>query len=100
MSVIFTFCKDIKSTVAVNGQWFSIHRGCRQVDPISPYLFVVCVRLLALITRQHKNIIGISIGETEHKISQYADDTEIVLEGDKIYLKRPLKPSRRRLWKK
>ena len=33
--------------------------------------------------RQNKNITSIFIGETEHKISQYADDTEIMLEGDK-----------------
>ena len=32
--------------------------------------------------RQSKNIKGISIGETEYKISQYADDTEIMLEDD------------------
>ena len=33
--------------------------------------------------RQNKHIKGIFIGETEYKISQYADDTEITLEGDK-----------------
>ena len=40
------------------------------------------MEILAIIIGQNKNIIGISIGETEHKISQYADDTEIMLEGD------------------
>ena len=30
-----------------------------------------------------KYIKGILIGETEYTISQYADDTEIMLEGDK-----------------
>ena len=32
--------------------------------------------------RQNKHIKGIFIGETEYKISQYADDTETTLEGD------------------
>ena len=83
---ISTFYKGIKSTVAVNGQlsqWFLIQRGCRQGDPISPYLFILCVEILATMIREDKNIKGISIGETEHKISQYADDTEIMLEGDR-----------------
>ena len=83
---IFTFYRHIKSSVAVNGQlseWFSIQRGCRQGDPISPYLFILCVEILATMIRQNKNIKGILIRETEYKISQYADDTEIMLEGDK-----------------
>ena len=83
---ISTFYKDIKSSVTVNGhlsRWFPIQRGCRQGDPISPYLFILSVDILANMIRQNKNIKGIFIGETKHKISQYADDTEIMLEGDK-----------------
>ena len=57
----------------------SLFRG----DPISPYLFILCVEILAIMIRQNKHIKGIFIGETEYKISQYADDTEITLEGDK-----------------
>ena len=59
-------------------QWFSIQRGYRQGDPI----FVSCVKIPVTMIRQSKNIKGISIGETEYKISQYADDTEIMLEDD------------------
>ena len=79
---IFMFYKDIKSSVTVNGQlsqWFAIKRGCRQGDPISPYLFILCVEILAIMIRQNKHIKGIFIGETEYKILQYADDTEIML---------------------
>ena len=41
--------------------------------------------------REDKNIKGISTGETEHKISQYADDTEIMLEGDRNSFERTIK---------
>ena len=83
---ISTFYKDTKSLVTVNGhlsRWFPVQTGCRQKDPISPYLFILCVEIFADMIRQNKSIKGIFIGETEHKISQYADDTEIMLEGDK-----------------
>ena len=70
---------------------FFVQRGCRQGDPISPYLFILCVEILATIIRDDKNIKGISIGETEHEISQYTDDTEIMLEGDRNSFERTLK---------
>ena len=77
--------KNIKSTVSVNGkmaQWFSVERGCRQGDPVSPYLFVMCVEILALLIRQNKDISGVKVRDVETKILQYADDTELMLEGD------------------
>lgn len=83
---IQTFYKDIKSTVSVNGklsEWFLVERGCRQGDPISPYLFVICVEVLAIMIRQNEKIKGILVHGTETKITQYADDTELMLEGDR-----------------
>ena len=82
---IKTFYADIKSTVMVNGNvtsWFHVQRGCRQGDPISCYLFIMCVEILAIMIRQDNEIKGVVIGNTENKISQYADDTELTLEGD------------------
>ena len=46
----------------------------------------LCVEILAIMIRQNKHIKGIFIEETEYKISQYADDTEITLEGDKKFI--------------
>ena len=83
---IETFYRNIKSCVIVNGQtteWFNVERGCRQGDPLSPYVFVLCVEILALMTRENKDIHGIIINNIEHKLSQYADDTEFLLAGDK-----------------
>ena len=69
---IQTVYKDIKSTVSVNGklsEWFLVERGCRQGDPISPYLFVICVEVLAIMIRQNEKIKGILVHGTETKIT-------------------------------
>ena len=82
---ISTFYSDIKSYVIVNGkpsQHFRIERGCRQGDPISPYLFILCAEVLACRIRENNVIKGINISDNEIKISQFADDTSLVLEGD------------------
>jgi hypothetical protein len=81
-----TFYTNIKSTVIVNGQasqWFPIYRGCRQGDPISPYLFILCVEILGIMIRENNDIKGIFVNGIEHKLSQYADDTEFLLAGDR-----------------
>ena len=81
---ISVFYNNIKSTVLVNGQpspWFAIKRGCRQGDPISPYLCILCAEMLAIMIKENRDIKRIIIGQTEHKISQFADDTELFQNG-------------------
>lgn len=82
---IQAFYTNIRSSVVVNGKasgFFTIERGCRQGDPISPYLFILCAELLACRIRENKAIEGIQIAETEQKVSQFADDTSLFLNGD------------------
>ena len=83
---ISAFYSNITSTVLVNGKpskKIKIERGCRQGDPISPYLFILCAEILACKLREDEEIKTIRIGNTDFKISQFADDTSIFLEGDK-----------------
>ena len=81
---ISTFYKNIKSTIIVNGSptaWFKIERGCRQGDPISPYIFLLCGEILAHMIRQNKKIKGYSLFDIEIKINQFADDTSLFTDG-------------------
>ena len=81
---IKTFYNNITSSVIQCGHMsdsFTIGRGCRQGDPLSPYIFIICAEFLAIKIRHNKNIKGIHINGTEFKISQYADDTSIFLDG-------------------
>ena len=58
-----------------------IKRGCRQGDPIASYEFLICAEILSKMLTSNKNIKGISIGENEYLVSQFADDTTILLDG-------------------
>ena len=79
---IATFYRKIISTVIVNGQtssWFSTG------DPVSPYLFVLCVEISATMIRENVDIKGICINEVEQKTkqkSQFADDAQLMNIGD------------------
>ena len=51
---ISTFYTNINSCVYMNGQyseWFDGKRDTRQGNPLSPYLFLICAELLALMIR-------------------------------------------------
>lgn len=78
------FYKNISSAVSQCGylsSFFNIGRGCRQGDPLSPYLFIICAEFLSTLIRTNKKIKGIVAQDTEFKISQFADDTSIFLDG-------------------
>jgi hypothetical protein len=70
----------------INGQyssWFSVKRGCRQGDPCSPYLYLICAEILSIMIRSNKNIKGIQFKDKENLLSQFADDTTLCLDGSK-----------------
>ena len=86
VSWIKCFYSDIESCVINNGwgsNFFKIKRGVRQGCPLSPYLFVLTVEVLAKEIKGNKNIKGIPIKSKEIKTSQYADETTLLLDGSK-----------------
>ena len=86
-----TFKKYIKllytssvCSVTNNGfhsEFFNISRGIRQGCPISALLFILYVEVLAIYIREQENIKGIMIGKNEIRITQFADDTCLYLNG-------------------
>ena len=54
---------------------------CSSICPISPYLFLLCAEILGIAIRQSKDIKGFCYKRKEIKLSQYADDTQILLDG-------------------
>ena len=70
--------------------FFSPRRGCRQRDPISPYIFLLCAEILAILIKSNNNVKGIEVGYKEFVISQYADDTSLILDGSETSLNNAL----------
>ena len=67
-----------------------IERGCRQGDPIACYLFIVCAQILYLLVDLNIDITGISVNNKYHKISQFADDTTLMLDASQKSLQAAL----------
>ena len=78
------------SKITLNGHYsspFPLQRGCRQGDPISPYLFILCSEFLTLAFKSNINLEGINISNKEHKLCQYADDTSVFMKATEKNLK-------------
>ena len=75
---------NIQSAVLNNGyisEFFEPQRNVRQGCPLSCYLFILVVEVLALKIRKNDAIKGISVAGREIKISQLADDTTLFING-------------------
>jgi len=72
-----TVYKNVSSCILNKGFFsdsFLLQRGVRQGDPLSPYLFVVAVEILAIAIRSDGNIRGFKVGD-----DAYADDMTATL---------------------
>ena len=64
---------------------FSLSRGVRQGDPLSPYLFILALEILAIKIRNDNNIQGIRIGEKIVKLTLFADDMTCFIKDIRSY---------------
>ena len=84
------FYCSTESCILNNGwasNFFELSRGVRQGCPLSPYLFILSVEILEKLGVLEREIRGIKIHDTELKLSQYADDTTLILDGSEQSLK-------------
>ena len=82
--------KNAKARVVNNG-WttneIDLGRGARQGCPLSPYLFLLCVEILGIVSREDEDIVGFTIEGEEIKMGQYADDLFYLLNGTENSIK-------------
>lgn len=74
--------KDPTIQVKNNGhisEKFKAGRGVRQGCPVSALLFLLVVEIMAIKIRQNNDIKGFSFGDVELKLTQYADDSTLLL---------------------
>jgi len=76
-----TLYSHICSSIINNGKLsesFSLERGIRQGCPVSAYLFIICAEQLSTKLRNSNSIKGITIGDCNYRVMQFADDTVIM----------------------
>ena len=70
-----------------------LQRGARQGNPISAYVFILCLEILFILIKNDPNIKGIEIFEYCYLYTAYADDTTFFLKDENsiVHLSEKLK---------
>ena len=78
------FLNDQESCVINGGvttEYFKLEKGARQGDPVSVYLFMLCLEILFTIAKNNKDIKRLkSVGNT-FLYTAYPDDTNFSLKN-------------------
>ena len=80
-----TIYPNFESCTLNNGwssDFFTLQRRVQQGCPLSPYLFILSVEVLGKSTRANSRINGVAVNKTEIKISQYTNDTTLILNNE------------------
>jgi len=71
------------SCIVNNGKvtdFFHVRQGTKQGDPISPYIFILIIEIMAIMMKECEHIKGIKISGKENKLVMFADDTTFFLQ--------------------
>ena len=77
----------------ITTRYFPLQRGARQGDPMSAYVFVLCLEILFILIKNDPNVKGIEIFEYSYLYTLYADDTTFFLKDENsiVHLSEKLK---------
>ena len=80
---------EYQESCIINGgnktKYFELQKGARQGNPISAYLFILCLEIVFILIRTDKRVKGINIFEHTYLYSANTDDTTFFLKRQKIY---------------
>ena len=79
VQVIFNQASSCVQHIGHASDLFLRERGVRQGCPLCGLLFVVGIELLARVLKKDHTIKGIQVGQKKIKITQYADDTTVLV---------------------
>ena len=95
ISMLYSDSADpVTARITMNGclsRSYCIQRGLRQGCPLSCLLFLICIEPFGQTIRASSSIVGIKVNGLEIKMSAYADDTALILDGSENSLRAALK---------